>query len=52
MDEVFVGTGLAHGFETPEGGGGTHDFVEVLVELFEGAIGGFAAERVTTYLNK
>jgi hypothetical protein len=44
MDVVIVGACLAHGLETPVGGGGSEEFGVLFCEVAKGTVGGLAAE--------
>jgi hypothetical protein len=44
MDVVIVGACLAHGLETPVGGGGSEEFGVLFCEVAKGSVGGLAAE--------
>jgi hypothetical protein len=44
MDVMVVGACLAHGFETPVRGGGSHQIGVLLVKLAKGGVGRLAAK--------
>jgi hypothetical protein len=44
MDVMVVGACLAHGFETPVRGGGSHEIGVLLVKLAKGGVGRLAAK--------
>jgi hypothetical protein len=52
MDVVIVGSCLAHGLETPVGGGGAEEFGVFFGEVAKGSVGGFAAEGGASKLDK
>jgi len=52
MDVVVVWASLAHGFETPVGGGGSHQVGMLLMKVAKGGVGRLAAKRGAMELNK
>jgi hypothetical protein len=52
MDVVVVWASLAHGLETPVGGGGTHQIGMLLMKVAKGGVGRLATKRGAMELNK
>jgi hypothetical protein len=52
MDVVVVWTGLAHGFEAPVGGSGSHQVGMLFMKVAKGGVGRLAAKGRAMELHK
>ena len=52
MDEVIIRASFSHGLKAPVGGGGAHEFDQLLMEVTEGSVRGLAAQGLAANLYK